>query len=225
MSLATLKKKSQVLYNNLSVRQHGFSLNGSHRSAGYIGQSTQSRHLTRTLMKGNVVRGNGGCCGSYVVTNVKPSELACLNNPSVVKNSVVNTEGMLHTKYAWFWSNRIAVKPDLNQNTCQSSYTTRIEKETMNNIDKLNKLSNNVPTVNTDTCHTLPALARPRNKGLVTSNIRQRPICPNTKPETNFVAMTQNQYLQKKDVKCASIYIKPINHNSNYHFDCRCSSV
>ena len=86
MSIATLKKKSQDLYNNLS----GFSLNGGHRSAGYIGQSTQSRHLTRTLAKGNVLRGSGGCCGTYVIKNVVPSELACLNNPNVIKPSILN---------------------------------------------------------------------------------------------------------------------------------------
>jgi hypothetical protein len=211
MSLATLKKKSQVLYNNLSVRQNGFSLNGSHRSAGYIGQSSQSRHLSRTLMKGNVVRGNGGCCGTYIVTNVPPSELACLNDPNVVKKSVANTEGMLHTKYAWFWSGKQSVKPDSNNNASQSDYTTRIAKQTINNVNNLNKLDT-VPTVKIVHCNALPAFARPRNNSIVTTNIRQRTICPNTKPET---VMTQQQYIQKLDANCTANDPNPVSYNCN----------
>jgi len=213
MSLATLKKKSQVLYQNLSVRQHGFSLNGRQRSAGYIGQSTQSRHLTRTLMKGNVVRGNGGCCGTYVVTNVKPSELACLNNPNVVKPSVKNTEGMLHTKYKWFWSGRQSVKPDSNQNASQSDYTSKIAKQTINCIDKLNESLSTVPTVKAVNCENLPALARPRNQtGFVNGTIRQRPICPTTKSDPY---LTQEQYIQQIDKACTANDPNPKSHNSN----------
>jgi len=212
MSLATFKKKSQVLYNNLSVRQNGFSLNGSHRSAGYIGQSTQSRHLTRTLMKGNVVRGSGGCCGTYNITNVSPSELACLNNPNTVKKTVANTQGMLHTKYAWFWSGKQSVKPDSNQNASQNDYTERLAKQTIQCSNKLYE----VPTVKNIVCESLPTLARPRNKGLVTSNIRQRPICSNTKPETKYVAMSQDEYIKKFHAKCTANDPNPVNHNSNY---------
>jgi hypothetical protein len=213
MSLATMKKKSGVLYRNLSVRQNGFSLNGGHRSAGYIGQSTQSRHLTRTLMKGNVVRGNGGCCGTYVVTNVKPSELACLNNPNVIKPSVENTEGMLHTKYKWFWSGRQSVKPDSNQNAVQSDHTSKIAKKTMNCIDLLNKSHGTVPTIKSTNCGSLPALARPRNlSGFMTGTIRQRPVCPTTKDESY---LTQEQYIEQLDKACTANDPNPKSHNSN----------
>jgi hypothetical protein len=200
MSLATLKKKSQTLYNNLSVGVDGFSLNGTHRSGGYIGQSTQSRHLTRTLMKGNVVKGSGGCCGAYVVTNVKPSELACLNDPMVVKPAVMNNAGMLHTKYKWFWSGRNSVKPDSNQHKIQSDHTTSLAKQTVQCAND----SYEVPAPKTVNCDTLPALARPRTNGLMTGTIRHRAICPTSKPETNFVAMSYEQYLQQVDAACTA---------------------
>ena len=38
MSLVTLKKKTAAKYHNMSVNQPSFSLNGTHRSQGYIGQ-------------------------------------------------------------------------------------------------------------------------------------------------------------------------------------------
>jgi hypothetical protein len=212
MSLATFKKKSQVLYQNLSVRQNGFSLNGGHRSAGYIGQSTQSRHLTRTLMKGNVIRGNGGCCGTYLVKNVAPSELACLNNPNVIKPSVENTEGMLHTKYKWFWSGRQSVKPDCNQSAVQSDYTSKIAKQTINCIDKLNETVKTVPTVKTVNCKTLPTLARPRNQSGFTGTLRQRPICPNTKADPY---LSQGQYIQQMDKACTVNDPNPVSANCN----------
>jgi hypothetical protein len=210
MSLATLKKKSQARYNNLSVGVNGFSLSGGRRSAGYIGQSTQSRHLTRTLMKGNVVRGNGGCCGTYTVTNVKPSELACLNDPNIVKPAVMNTAGMIHTKYKWFWSGKQSVKPDSNQNATQSNYTSNLAKKT---IDCTNN-SYEIPRVNDIICSRLPALARPRT-GIMTGTVRQRPICPVTKPQSNFVAISQTQYIQQLNAECVANDVNPVNHNSN----------
>jgi len=55
MSIATLKRKTQTQYNNMSVgSKTGFSLNGTHRSQGYIGQTSLSRSLPKTLMKGNI---------------------------------------------------------------------------------------------------------------------------------------------------------------------------
>ena len=60
MSIATLKRKTLAKYNNMSVGQPQFSLNGTHRSQGYVGQTMLSRSLPRSLMKGNVIRGHGG---------------------------------------------------------------------------------------------------------------------------------------------------------------------
>jgi hypothetical protein len=102
MSIVTLKKKTKNQYNALSVGSpNGFSLNGTHRSQGYVGQSTQSRFLSRTLMKGNTVRGHGGCCGKYPIYNIVQTSVTSTEDPNVLKSSVLNNSGMINTQYRW----------------------------------------------------------------------------------------------------------------------------
>lgn len=101
MSIVTLKKKTQSKYNNVSVGQKQFSLNGTHRSQGFIGQDTLGRSLPRTPYRGVVAQGHGGCCGKYP-TNVNVlcgTGTFSTNNPNVVKPSVINTRGMLFEKF------------------------------------------------------------------------------------------------------------------------------
>jgi len=140
MSLATLKKKTKAVFNNphigdkygkysnmSAVRMSGynsangnvaagFSLNGTHRSQGYIGQSMQQRHFASTPMRGNVARGHGGCCGQYPTNNghIIQSGVVSQNNPNVVKGSVLNTQGHYHTHYKWIWRPQpyTSVKPN-----------------------------------------------------------------------------------------------------------------
>ena len=56
MSEATLKRKTAVKYRNMSVgneskNNKGFSLNGTTRNQGYVGQDTLGRSLPKTIMK------------------------------------------------------------------------------------------------------------------------------------------------------------------------------
>jgi len=92
MSIATLKKKTASLYNNQSVGQKQFSLNGGYRSQGWVGQSIISRSLPRTLARGNAIRGHGGLNGSYNKMNghTITSGLVDFNNNKVIKPSVGN---------------------------------------------------------------------------------------------------------------------------------------
>ena len=99
MSIATLKRKTLAKYNNSSVGQPQFSLNGTHRNQGYVGQTMLSRSLPRTLMKGNVIRGHGGCCGHYQIKPIVQSSVNYQENSRVVKPSVLNTAGMIENKY------------------------------------------------------------------------------------------------------------------------------
>jgi len=130
MSIATLKKKTQAKYNNMSVGMDNFSLNGTHRSQGWVGQTMLSRSLPRTPMKGNTPKGNGGCCGKY---NTKPgiiqSGVYYLNNPTVIKPSVITNKGMLEEKLTPY-HNYLTVKPDatLNSNN-MSEYTENLAIE------------------------------------------------------------------------------------------------
>lgn len=105
MSIATLKKKTQA--QNYHIRNPsqrdplGFSLNGTHRSQGYIGQTSLSRSLPRTPMKGTVAKGHGGCCGNYTEGNIIQSAVISLEDTDVVKSSTLTTRGMIDTKYRW----------------------------------------------------------------------------------------------------------------------------
>jgi len=138
MSIATLKKKTQTKYNNMSVGERQFSINGTHRSQGYVGQTSLSRSLPRTLMKGNVAIGHGGCCGKFKKTPIVQSAVISVENPNVVKSSVLGTSGMISTKYAWIKRPQpyTTVKPDNNQNNnSQSDYITYLVDKTLNNTE------------------------------------------------------------------------------------------
>lgn len=123
MSLATLKRKTQSKYNNSSVGVNQFSLHGTHRNQGYIGQTSLSRTLPRTLAKGSYNKGHGGCCDTYtdlntpVISSVKSTE-----DSSVIKSSVLSTKGMLSRRLQKNCCDNV-VKPD-GQTTInsQSSY-------------------------------------------------------------------------------------------------------
>jgi hypothetical protein len=152
MSLQALKRKSAVLYRNLSVgsKNGGFSLNGTRRSQGYVGLTMLGRHFPGTPMRGNVARGNGGCCGTYKQGTIIQS--VCFtssggntanNNPKVVKSSVLNTKGVIMTKYRWIRRPQpyATVKPDSNmiQNT-QQSYIDNLSKNTIAKLSTCNSI-------------------------------------------------------------------------------------
>ena len=166
MSIATLKKKSQALYNNLSVGQNQFSINGTTRSQGYIGQTSLSRSLIHTPHKGTVARGIG-------LTNnidIKASETFSLEDNTVVKKSTLSTRGMLATKHRWInrpFPNTV-VKADggriIND---QTDYITRLKKKTLTEIESYCKTSDAV--VGKKTCSTtlrtangLPIFTKPK---------------------------------------------------------------
>jgi hypothetical protein len=133
MSIVTLKRKTQAQYNNNSVNSvTGFSLNGTTRNQGFVGQTSLSRTLVRSLAKGPHLRGHGQCCGQYPITNIKTSpDMACLNNPAVVKSPVMNTRGLFMTKYRWIRRPQpfTTVKLDANRNkNNQGLYIEYVEK-------------------------------------------------------------------------------------------------
>lgn len=99
MSISTLKKKTQAKYNNMSVGQNQFSLNGTHRSQGWVGQTTLSRSLPKTPMQGQTPKGHGGCCGTYDKSQgIIQSAVSSLNNNNIIKTSVISNKGMLGEK-------------------------------------------------------------------------------------------------------------------------------
>ena len=131
MSIVTLKKKSAVKYNNMSVNTPAFSLNGSHRNQGFVGQNIISRSLPRTTVKSH-----GGCCGTFIFKPVIMSSVSSTEDSTVIKPSVLSTRGMIEKTYAMPYYKRpypcSIVKPDATMNiNQQSSYIANLVKTTL----------------------------------------------------------------------------------------------
>ena len=200
MSIATLKKKTASRYNNLSVGKVQFSLNGSHRSQGFVGQTMLSRSLPRTLMTGNTVRGHGGQHGQYVRGAIVREGTGLgaaskLNNPNVVKSSVLDTNGMLKSKYRWIRrpAPYTSVKPDstLNVNT-QGQYIDTIQRVVLSSMKYDNPIIGKAKNCD---CN---GIMRPSYTDHDWMS-RKRVI---TKPD---VVTTQGDYVTQLDMACATI--------------------
>ena len=99
MSLATLKRKTAAKYNNSSVGHANFSLNGTHRSQGYVGQNLRSG-----------------------------SAMLLTNDPNVIKSSVSGSSNHVQAKHLnTTRPGADTVKPDSNH--IQNSQHTYIEHE------------------------------------------------------------------------------------------------
>lgn len=207
MSIVTLKKKTQAQYNNMSVGSTtGFSLNGVHRNQGYVGQTSLSRSLPRTLMHGTVPRGHGGCCGKFPQVPIVQSGVQSLENmhapgtplPNTVKSSVLNTPGMLDEKYRWI--NRpfpyATVKPDNNKHLNSASDHIRILKK--NTLSEISAIDDKT-TPNASACFkTVPNCMR-------YSSFYRTQTCNFTKPESDYVPISSGQYIEQLDKKCGAI--------------------
>jgi|UniRef100_A0A6C0IRA6 hypothetical protein len=126
MSIVALKRKTDATYKNLSTNQPtGFSLNGTRRLQGYVGQTSLSRHLSFTPMKGTVIKGHGGCCGTYTTGPIVRSASSInVEDNTVVKGSVLTTAGMLAERFNCSPCN--TVKPTMQD---QSDYSKKLKKK------------------------------------------------------------------------------------------------
>ena len=131
MSIVALKKKTNAQYKNMSSGVQQFSLNGTHRSQGYVGQTSLSRSLPRTLAKGNTLRGYGGTDGHFYLKPSVLSGVTSTEDSNVVKPSVLSNNGMISTQYRWIERPRpfVSVKPDNNHNTNTQQYYIRHLRE------------------------------------------------------------------------------------------------
>lgn len=134
MSIVTLKKKAAAKYNNSSVNSStGFSLNGGYRNQGYVGQTSLSRSLPRTLMSGIAYKGYGGCCGKFPIQSPVSSSVLSTEDHNVIKKSSLTNTGMIASHYRWI--NRpdpfTSVKPaTINQNN-QQQYIEYVHRKNL----------------------------------------------------------------------------------------------
>jgi hypothetical protein len=101
MSLATLKRKTAHKYKNNSVNQPQFSLNGTHRNQGFIGQTSFSRSNIGTPASGIAFRGYGSGGGQYLIQELKTTSIHTTENSHVVKPSVLSSKGMIEKRTQW----------------------------------------------------------------------------------------------------------------------------
>lgn len=236
MSEAILKRKTLAKYKNNSVGS-GFSLNGTRRSQGWVGQDTIGRSFPKTLMKGNEIKGHGGCCGSYPKKSIISSSIISLNDPTIIKKSVLETKGMIQTKYRWIW--RPQPYSSTKQDTChttnsQSEYITNLSVKVSGLIDA--SYSDIISTKRSFYCCdniNLPREARPkpninpqivqtRNPGNYTKTNMSRPERNNpllgtigggyvnyVVPQSTYIAYLDNQCIPKNvSVNCTQSIAK-----------------
>lgn len=186
MSIATLKRKTQTQYNNMSVGEKQFSLNGTHRNQGFVGQTSLSRSLPRSLMRGNTLRGHGGCCGTYEIKPIVQSAVKTTEDSSIVKSSVLNTQGMIDTKYRWIRRPQpfSSTKPDniSNPNT-QETYIEKLAKRTIN--ESLEECDRS----RTSNCCNIPRAGKPK-------------IFNFTKPLSSYVPISSGEHIRNIIVPC-----------------------
>ena len=106
MSIATLKKKTKMgggssrMDPKSGIGKNGFSLNGTHRNIGSVGQFRMVSNVTRTPFRGTEPMGSGGSGGKYVNKPLNSGSFIYNDNQKVKKSSL-NTSGMIATKYMW----------------------------------------------------------------------------------------------------------------------------
>jgi hypothetical protein len=196
MSIVVLKRKTLAQYHNNSHSPDGFSLNGTHRSQGYIGQTSLSRSLPRTLMKGNTPKGHGGCCGKYYQGTIIQSGVTSLENPAVVKKSTMNTRGLIDTKYRWIRRPKPFAEVKLIANShSQSEYIYFIKHKTLKET-RPDGSPCSIPDKN-------PVYKE--CKALTKDQIGE--TCPKsrniTKPDSATGAITGDEYIYQLRKKCA----------------------
>ena len=211
MSLVTLKKKTQAKYNNNSVNMRQFSLNGSYRNQGYVGQDTLGRSLPRTLAKGNTLRGSGGCCGKFKIGNSVISGVTSTEDNSVVKPSVISNDGMIATHYRWIGRPQpfTVVKPDNNiDNKTGQDYIDYLRKSTIKKVNSIDYDIANTNIICNSRCNALPyGVGGSLYKNLGTTI---------TKPVTSYMTQSYSEYLLNLGNACVNDYANCVaNKNSN----------
>lgn len=189
MSIVALKRKTYAQYNNNSVGEQNFSLVGTHRSQGYIGQSTQSRFLIRTLKCGNTARGHGGCCGEYPEYDIMPIEICSMEDPNVVKSSCNGNLGMLMSRFRWVRRPQpfSTTKTVVSEGLAQSEYVSRIKKEAL------------LDTTNCNISYADGKLTSVKMSNTPTQTGRWITACPDTHPSMEMKPqyLSQSSYIEQ----------------------------
>lgn len=168
MSVVALKRKTNATYKTASTNQENFSLSGTRRNKGYIGQ-----------------------------TIIKPSNCVCLNDPTIIKKSSINTKAMIRNKYKYTLRPQpySGFNPRGNanvRNSIQSEYIRRLAKEAIANSELVENGGN---------CDSLPTETLSDCK------------CNITTPEEEYTSTSQSEYIMRLTQLCISndVFYQPTN--------------
>jgi hypothetical protein len=131
MSLNTLKRKSETKYFDKVSKNKTFSLTGTQRLQGFVGQTNLSRSVKRTpFTRFKGPRGHGSKYGIYPVVVHNSGQCIKIKNDDSIKNSTINTKGFISQKFKWAKRGYpfSVVQPDSNSSLFDSSsvYTHNI---------------------------------------------------------------------------------------------------
>jgi len=202
MSIATLKRKTQVKYNNLSVGRPHFSINGTLRNQGYVGQTSLSRSLPRTLFNGIYPRGHGGCCGTFKIGQTVQSGILPLNDPNVIKPSVISSKGMIEEELNCLNSLRVQ---RWNKKLPQRSVTMNVVKPDNNQhqVDQGNYIENKAKkAIQCAPDNIFKKGGTCGNADPYFSRVHQT-ICGYTKPPSYLSAISQGERIRLLNNRCA----------------------
>jgi hypothetical protein len=166
-------------------------------------------------MRGNAVRGYGGCCGTFDIGTIVQSAVVSQNDNNVVKKSSINTLALIETKYMWAKRPQpySSWKPDSNNNVNTSTqYIVNLRKKTI--ADMLDASCNIIDP---------DKQAQVMDQSCIDSRNYNKKIthgCINiTKPESGYVAMSAGEYLLRLHTKCTDndiIFVPSGNKRSPY---------
>jgi hypothetical protein len=214
MSIATLKKKTFAQNDSMSHGYTNFSLNGTRRNQGYIGQTMLSRSLPRTPMGGNTPKGYGGCCGTYRITPIIQSAVSSTEDNTIIKPSVMNTHGLIQTKYRWIRRPQpfSVTKPDNNNHFFYQSNHISIVNQ--NTLACIKKIDDDTPD---------SKIGKPSNMHCFKITDVQVPLpCNNiTKSNTFTGSIDQGTYIQQMDSGCAVYNVIYPSNTQNMVFGCQ----
>lgn len=147
MSIVALKRNSRRF--KVPVSANGFSLNGTLRNIGSVGQTNLAKSVTRTPFRGPLPMGHGCINGAYPVV-ISNSGSCCSNDPNIIKKSTKNTRGHILESFIY---------PTCANGNCSKGSQSNWVKDTtaLNNsqgvyiseiINESGKCNNNDPTKN-----------------------------------------------------------------------------
>jgi hypothetical protein len=149
MSIVAMKRKSRGYNQPISGQgSQGFSLTGGYRNQGWVGQTSISRPVYRTIFKGASPVGHGGTSGEYEVS-IQSGGMCSANDSSVLKHPTLDTKSHINKILS---CNKQTVKYIDPLQSSQEIYIKNLSDKTATCVTDKPKDSNGAVTAGTYNC-------------------------------------------------------------------------